>query len=139
MIKYSACITRFASNPRRTKSCRQVRVVGGAYGGFCRFDPRSGDFKYLSYRDPNLGQTLDTYDGAPGVCELRGRDGPNCSPGPCFSGDRTPDISRCAGTHRNTYALNTCIYLFNFFDVYLSNVLIHESMHLAMGHHQPNK
>lgn len=44
----------------------KVRVVGGAYGGFCRFDPRSGDFKYLSYRDPNLGQTLETYDGAPG-------------------------------------------------------------------------
>ena len=43
-----------------------MRVVGGAYGGFCRFDPRSGDFKYLSYRDPNLGQTLETYDGAPG-------------------------------------------------------------------------
>jgi len=43
----------------------KVRVSGGAYGGFCRFDPRSGDFKYLSYRDPNLGQTLETYDGAP--------------------------------------------------------------------------
>lgn len=40
-------------------------MSGGAYGGFCRFDPRSGDFKYLSYRDPNLGQTLETYDGAP--------------------------------------------------------------------------
>ncbi|CAJ1402064.1 unnamed protein product [Effrenium voratum] len=43
----------------------RVRVSGGAYGGFCRFDPRSGDFKYLSYRDPNLGKTLDNYDGAP--------------------------------------------------------------------------
>merc|ERR1712039_427610 len=32
----------------------KVRVSGGAYGGFCRFDPRSGDFVYLSYRDPNL-------------------------------------------------------------------------------------
>jgi hypothetical protein len=42
----------------------RVRVSGGAYGGFCRFDPRSGDFKYLSYRDPNLSKTLDTYDGA---------------------------------------------------------------------------
>merc|ERR1712204_142572 len=41
----------------------KVRVIGGAYGGFCRFDIRSGDFKYLSYRDPNLKQTLDTYDG----------------------------------------------------------------------------
>jgi len=41
----------------------RVRVSGGAYGGFCRFDPRSGDFKYLSYRDPNLGLTLENYDG----------------------------------------------------------------------------
>jgi len=43
----------------------RVRVSGGAYGGFCRFDPRSGDFKYLSYRDPNLEGTLQNYDGAP--------------------------------------------------------------------------
>ncbi|CAE7779367.1 PREP1, partial [Symbiodinium sp. CCMP2456] len=43
----------------------KVRVSGGAYGGLCRFDPRSGDFKYLSYRDPNLGKTLEAYDGAP--------------------------------------------------------------------------
>lgn len=42
----------------------RVRVSGGAYGGFCQFDQRSGDFKYLSYRDPNLGQTWKTYDGA---------------------------------------------------------------------------
>jgi len=42
----------------------RVRISGGAYGGFCRFDPRSGDFKYLSYRDPNLGKTLAVYDGA---------------------------------------------------------------------------
>jgi len=41
----------------------RVRVSGGAYGGFCSFDVRSGDFKYLSYRDPNLQKTLDTYDG----------------------------------------------------------------------------
>ncbi len=40
----------------------QVRVRGGAYGGFCVFDPRSGVFSYLSYRDPNLLGTLDTYD-----------------------------------------------------------------------------
>merc|ERR1712232_568151 len=42
-----------------------IRVSGGAYGGFCQFDPRSGDFKYLSYRDPNLAQSWKTYDGAP--------------------------------------------------------------------------
>jgi Zn-dependent M16 (insulinase) family peptidase len=42
----------------------RVRVQGGAYGGFCTFDPRGGGFTYLSYRDPNLLGTLANYDGA---------------------------------------------------------------------------
>ncbi|CAA0807546.1 Presequence protease 2-chloroplastic/mitochondrial [Striga hermonthica] len=41
----------------------RVRVSGGAYGGYCDFDSDSGVFSYLSYRDPNLLQTLDVYDG----------------------------------------------------------------------------
>ncbi|MBV9848742.1 MAG: insulinase family protein [Armatimonadetes bacterium] len=41
---------------------QQVRVQGGAYGGFCSFDSLSGVFSYLSYRDPNLLSTLDVYD-----------------------------------------------------------------------------
>jgi Zn-dependent M16 (insulinase) family peptidase len=40
----------------------RVRVQGGAYGGFCSFDHRSGMFSYLSYRDPNLLATLAVYD-----------------------------------------------------------------------------
>lgn len=40
----------------------KVRVQGGAYGGFFSFDSRSGVLTYLSYRDPNLLQTLDVYD-----------------------------------------------------------------------------
>ena len=40
----------------------KVRVQGGAYGGFCSFDPHSGAFLMLSYRDPNLLRTLDVYD-----------------------------------------------------------------------------
>ncbi len=40
----------------------RVRVQGGAYGGFARFDVRSGVFSYLSYRDPNLVATLANYD-----------------------------------------------------------------------------
>ena len=40
----------------------KVRVQGGAYGGFCGFDRRSGFFSYLSYRDPNLLKTLENYD-----------------------------------------------------------------------------
>merc|ERR1740130_721392 len=41
-----------------------VRVMGGAYGGFCTFSPYSGFFSFLSYRDPNLLKTLDIYDAA---------------------------------------------------------------------------
>merc|ERR1712127_235303 len=41
-----------------------VRVMGGAYGGFRRFQPRDGVFSFLSYRDPNLADTIDVYDGA---------------------------------------------------------------------------
>jgi presequence protease len=40
----------------------KVRMQGGAYGGFCQFDRRSGVFTYLSYRDPNLLATLDNFD-----------------------------------------------------------------------------
>ena len=41
-----------------------VRVMGGAYGGFCTFSPFSGFFSFLSYRDPNLEKTIDVYDAA---------------------------------------------------------------------------
>jgi Zn-dependent M16 (insulinase) family peptidase len=40
----------------------KVRLQGGAYGGFCRFDRLSGSFSYISYRDPNLLETLEVYD-----------------------------------------------------------------------------
>ena len=40
----------------------KVRVQGGAYGGFCSLDRRSGVFSFGSYRDPNLLETLDIYD-----------------------------------------------------------------------------
>jgi presequence protease len=40
----------------------KIRVQGGAYGGFAVFDNQSGVYTYLSYRDPNLVQTLEMYD-----------------------------------------------------------------------------
>lgn len=40
----------------------RVRVQGGAYGGFCAFDQRAGVWTFLSYRDPNLLETIDVYD-----------------------------------------------------------------------------
>ena len=41
-----------------------VRVIGGAYGGFCSLSSSSGVFTFLSYRDPNFAKTLDIYDAA---------------------------------------------------------------------------
>ena len=49
---------------RTTWLWERVRVQGGAYGGFCSFDRHSGVFTYLSYRDPNLLDTLENYDQA---------------------------------------------------------------------------
>ena len=45
----------------------KVRVRGGAYGSSCSFDRYTGDFGLISYRDPNLTETLDAYDG---VCDF---------------------------------------------------------------------
>ena len=42
----------------------QVRVIGGAYGGFCGFSS-SGNAYFASYRDPNLKETLDIYARTP--------------------------------------------------------------------------
>lgn len=41
----------------------KVRVQGGAYGGFANLT-RSGSVAFASYRDPNLKETLKTYDEA---------------------------------------------------------------------------
>jgi Zn-dependent M16 (insulinase) family peptidase len=39
-----------------------LRVEGGAYGASCHFDPYSGGFSFVTYRDPNLQATLDVFD-----------------------------------------------------------------------------
>lgn len=39
----------------------KIRVQGGAYGGMCSFDQRSGVFAFASYRDPNLKKSLEVY------------------------------------------------------------------------------
>ncbi|HLH74090.1 MAG TPA: peptidase M16, partial [Chloroflexota bacterium] len=49
----------------RTWLWDRVRVHGGAYGGVGSLDHRSGTFLYLSWRDPNLAETLATYDDTP--------------------------------------------------------------------------
>ena len=39
-----------------------VRVQGGAYGAFCMLDRLSGVLNFISYRDPNLLKTVETFD-----------------------------------------------------------------------------
>jgi len=46
----------------------QVRVMGGAYGGFCGFAP-NGNVYFASYRDPNLLETLEAFNATPGYIE----------------------------------------------------------------------
>jgi Zn-dependent M16 (insulinase) family peptidase len=40
----------------------RIRVQGGAYGAFCLLDRLSDVLSFVSYRDPNLMATLDTFD-----------------------------------------------------------------------------
>jgi len=42
----------------------RVRVQGGAYGGFAKFE-RNGNMIFGSYRDPNLTETLTVYNETP--------------------------------------------------------------------------
>ena len=42
----------------------QIRVLGGAYGGFCGFSV-DGQAYFASYRDPNLKETLENYAKTP--------------------------------------------------------------------------
>jgi len=46
---------------------KKIRVLGGAYGGMSVYDPLVGHFALLSYRDPNLIETLRVYEGAKSV------------------------------------------------------------------------
>jgi Zn-dependent M16 (insulinase) family peptidase len=43
---------------------KQVRVLGGAYGGFAGIS-ESGNVYFASYRDPNLSETFDNYNNTP--------------------------------------------------------------------------
>lgn len=48
---------------RTTWLWEQVRVLGGAYGGFCNYGRLSGLMSFGSYRDPNITSTLKAFDG----------------------------------------------------------------------------
>lgn len=47
---------------RTTWLWERVRVHGGAYGAFSQLDRHSGSMVFVSYRDPNLENTLDVFD-----------------------------------------------------------------------------
>ena len=61
-----------------------VRVKGGAYGCMCSFG-KSGDSFFVSYRDPNLGKTVQVYEQAPDFIE-------------CFAGDERAMTQAVIGT-----------------------------------------
>ncbi|MCF8062352.1 MAG: insulinase family protein [Deltaproteobacteria bacterium] len=42
----------------------RIRVQGGAYGAFCNIDRLSNALTFVSYRDPNLLETLKVFDDA---------------------------------------------------------------------------
>ena len=65
----SAVVARYLGNSYLWEN---VRVLGGAYGCSLGFDRFTGMATYSSYRDPNLTQTLDNYDGT--AAFLRGSD-----------------------------------------------------------------
>ena len=43
---------------------KHIRVQGGAYGGMSSFDPSTGLFSFLSYRDPHIAETLQVFKDA---------------------------------------------------------------------------
>jgi Zn-dependent M16 (insulinase) family peptidase len=59
---YDGSIHVIANHLRTSYLWDKIRVQGGAYGAFCRFDRQSGVWTFLSYRDPNLLETLEVYD-----------------------------------------------------------------------------
>ena len=60
---YHGSVSVIAKYLRTSWLWEQVRVLGGAYGGFCGFDRQSGLMTFGSYRDPNILSTLKAFDG----------------------------------------------------------------------------
>ncbi len=46
-----------------------VRQMGGAYGCFSQFNPVTGNIAFISYRDPQVQKTYDTYNAIPQAIE----------------------------------------------------------------------
>lgn len=60
----SAALTVLSKLLRSEFLHREIREKGGAYGGLSSYNPESGLFSMLSYRDPHILRTLKVYDEA---------------------------------------------------------------------------
>jgi hypothetical protein len=58
----SAALTVLAGVLRNGYLHRAIREQGGAYGGGAGHDTDNGVFRFFSYRDPRLSETLDDFD-----------------------------------------------------------------------------
>ena len=60
----AAALTVLAGFLRNGYLHRAIREQGGAYGGGASHDADNAAFRFFSYRDPRLGETLDDFDNA---------------------------------------------------------------------------
>jgi Zn-dependent M16 (insulinase) family peptidase len=60
----AAALTVLAGFLRNGYLHRAIREQGGAYGGGASHDTDNAAFRFFSYRDPRLGETLDDFDNA---------------------------------------------------------------------------
>jgi len=60
--QYHGSINVITNYVRTSWLWEKIRMQGGAYGAFCSFSKQSGMLSFLSYRDPNLLDTLAVYD-----------------------------------------------------------------------------
>ncbi len=65
---YTGSIQVMKTMARYTYLWNRIRVQGGAYGAFAGFE-RNGNMFMVSYRDPNLKETLQAYDELPQYLE----------------------------------------------------------------------
>lgn len=68
-FKFSGQFDVFKALLRTVYLWDRVRVKGGAYGSTMSFDLYTGDLALVSYRDPNLVETLNIYDEIPEFLE----------------------------------------------------------------------
>ncbi len=62
--RYSGAVHVITHVLRMSWLWEKVRVEGGAYGAFCRFDRASGVLLFVTYRDPNVLYSIDIFDQA---------------------------------------------------------------------------